>query len=656
MILAIAPVVLIPIALVVASGFAWLKLRKGSTGAATSPAIDPTLPTLKMSAGGSTAELYRNGPVWAFKVEGAVPATATDPNAGKAAVDMAQSFAASIANAPDAPILGAASSPTNDPLEFSIEKTEDIWTWSVTREAAAKVPGVPAVPTLVAGDGAETRSRAVLQVLSVLSANLDWLEHVPAAEGGGAPIPEPTRLPGIVVSGKTLAVTNLAAWITHVAPVIREQIADGLTAEQMLDELQVSTGIPNDGKINGKTTATVEDSVRKALDAIRGGTYLDVDPPDETIAALLVGANIQANLRHNDWWVGKYKGHVIVARPAKAPGGGGFGANLGDRWQYLIWVGNARGYDTAVAEQKIMDAGKKKNAAIRAAKDRIDAGMPGFDGVNTDAGTVFGAVVVPEAKVVCGYGEWLNPATGKCEKLEDLELADTIERELSAPWTSASKIEIVLFDFATGNYRTRRDWTLAIGVCLEARGDTPYGSLTSALEGEAPVQGSPFGDPLARFQIREAPKPGTIGGSGSAVENWDSFRSPVAFREQFQMKFERGPMVMSQQAKAMVPTVKVTKAPAPKANDALDPCDGTTHWPLPKRDAGFIVEKAAASWQAWKPEPKVQIYTSGTRVMLRITAAGLPVFADAEGAPSPALDFATTYNVTVKLQITGMNP
>jgi hypothetical protein len=667
--LAIGPaVILLPIGLALAGTFAWIRFGKKGSAAAVDPATGEPVPFIELRSGAAKARLFRNGATWNYTVQGPSPATGGNADAGAAAVAMAQDFATTIAGTPTAAVTGSAGSASNPSLEFSTEPYEDLWSWSVTTSdpVPSPIPGVPGKPISI-GQGAEdTRSRALLQILATLSDELDWLTV--QRQDGAAPPPMPgvNRLPGIVTSGDALAVTDLPAWIAYVSPFVREHLAEGHTADEIMDtEIAGGKDLPASTKLSGKSLAWVKANVERTVKAIADGDYLDVDSPDEQIAAQMVGADMRLALRHNDWWVGRHKDHVILVRPAKSAAlqPGQFGANLGTRWEYLIWTGNARGYDSAVRDRRTMNAGVVKNNTIKAARARIDAGFPGFEGVVGETGqnAPFSGVVGGAAQQTCGYGEHYDAALGKCVKTPEIELkGDIVERRISASsWQERTHVDIVLFDFATGSNRARRDWTLGFGVCLRPVSDAPFGTLSNPGDGGA----GPYGDPMQRFQIREAPPPGTFGSDGDRLDNesWADFIGDLAWKGQWQVKFERGAFVNVPQI-GSVPTVKITKAMDEidgAAAAELDPCPNVDErWPMPERDAGFNIHPFNGSWRLWKPVPTAKILVQGTRLVLRLEYTALPVFADVEGSTSPAMVgplYKTDYDLQVRIVATGMN-
>lgn len=631
---------LLPLMLLFGGGglFTWLALRKKkkSENDDEIKQIDDgsetvkKVPELILAGGRSKARLYRNGEVWAFVVDGPRPVSATDKDAGKAAVDMAQSFASSLAGEPDVPITGQATNPPYDSLAFSVEPRNDRWDWSVTTLHD------PINPQLLAAGQETSRSRGVLQILSELTRHLQWLK-VPAFEGA-TPLPEPpiSRLPGIVVTGNSLAVTSLPAWVAYASPFVREHLADGHSADEIMDsEIAGGEDLPLNTKLSGKPITEVRSAVQKVVNAVDNDAYLGAPPVDEKIAALMVGMDLTP-----DWVVEKYKNHVILVKPATpASSGGGFGLNPGASWEYIIWEGAQRGYDERAVATKEMPVGKKKADALKAAKKLIDDDFQEFDDGGNDSATVNpnwnededepsdagGWDPVPEGPMTIGKSLSLNP---------------------EASWDEDSTEEIVLFEMTKKT--DRRDWTLDFGLCLTAKGDKPFGSLSEQREDNVVRN-------YLRFQIRQAPPQDVIGGVGIPLdaEAWEDFDSPVAWKAQERIKFR------------LVPKANFLRLTMPQ-NDienesaaAVDPCpEKTERWPLPDRPEGFKVESDTRGWVAWLPLPRLQVFARNRKIILRMRYRGLPVFADREGGTSPAMSgapFDTKLKLEVKIKATGIN-
>lgn len=634
----IAMLPLLPLALLFGGGglFAWLALRKKKTAEpqkdggreiGEGPAVK-RVPELTLTAGRTKARLYRNGDVWAFVVDGPRPATATDKDAGKAAVDMAQSFASSVASEPDVPITGLATS-TDKSVAFSVEPRNGRWDWSVT-----SVPEQPAAPELLAAGEESSRSRGVLQVLSSLTKLIDWL-NVPAFEGSSAPSePAISRLPGIVVTGNSLAVTSLPAWISYVAPFVREHLADGHSADQMMDaEIAGGEDLPPDTKLSGKSIAEVRSAVQKIVNEADNEAYRGAPPIDEKIAALMVGMDLTP-----DWLVEQHAGNVILVRPASAPAaGGGFGLNPGSVWEYLIWEGNQRGYDERARASKQLQAGKKKNDALNAAKKLIDDDFQEFDDGGNDSATVNPDWNQQEPPP--DAGGW-DPVP-----VDPIDLSKSVSMTLTSRWASDSTQDIVLFEVSSKN--KRKDWTLDFGVCLSPKNKEPFGSLSKQRKDNVVVN-------YLRFQIRQAPPANAIGGVGSPLANsdWGDFDEPLTWKTQERIKFRR---TLRETLRLAAPQKDIDGQTAA----AVDPCpERSESWPMPDRPEGFIIERHTGGWAAWLPLPRLQVLVFGTKVVLRIKYRGLPVFVDREGAPSPAMDsaaFATKFKLEVKVRATGIN-
>lgn len=634
-VLAVIP--FLPLALLFGGGgfFAWLALRKKKEEPQKDgdkeiggDVPETVTPELTVKGGRTSARLYRNGDVWAFVVDGPRPVTATDKDAGKAAVDMAQSFASSIAGEPDVPITGLATSAERT-VAFSVEPRNGRWDWSVT-----SVSEQPTAPELLAAGEESSRSRGVLQVLSSLTSLIDWL-NVPAFEGSTAPPPAPgiARLPGIVVTGNTLAVTSLPAWIAYAAPFVREHLAEGHSADRMMDdEIAGGEDLPPETKLSGKPIAEVRSAVQKIVNEADDEAYLGAAPIDERIAALMVGADLKP-----DWTVERYKDYVVLVKPAIAPAaaGGGFGLNPGSVWQYLIWEGTQRGYDERALVTKQLPAGKKKGDALKAAKKRIDDEFKEFDDGGNDSATVN-----PDWNDEPDAGGW-DPAP-----VEPMTVGKSLSLKLAASWTTDLTKDIVLFEVT--DKTNRRDWTLDFGLCLTPDSEKPFGSLSDQREDTVNVN-------YLRFQIRQAPPQNAIGGVGIPLDAdaWADFDLPLTWKTQERIKFRRVPHTDGLRLTAPQKDIEDEIAAA------VDPCpDKNERWPLPDRPEGFVVESSTGGWTSWLPVPRLQVLVQGKKVILRVRFRGLPVFVDREGGTSPAMSGAlynTKFKLKLKVKATGVN-
>lgn len=639
-VLAVIP--FLPLALLFGGGglFAWLAFRKkkvepeeNSSKQIGEPSKPAALPELTLMAGRTKARLYRNGDVWAGVVEGPRPSTTTDKDAGKTAVDMAQSFASSAATEPDAPITGLATNPPYDSVAFSVELRNGRWDWTVT-----SVSDQPTAPELLAAGQEASRSRGVLQVLSELTRRVQWL-NVPAFEGSVAPpAPGISRLPGIVVTGNSLAVTSLPAWISYVSPFIREHLADGLSADQMMDE-EIGSGsdLPPETKLSGRPIAEVRSAVQKIVNDADNEAYRGAAPIDEKIAALMVGMDLKP-----DWLVEQYADHVILVKPGTggAAAGAGFGLNPGSVWQYLIWSGNQRGYDDRVKVSEQLSAGKKKGDALKAAKKLIDDDFQVFDDGGNDSATVN-----PNWNEVPDAGGW-DPTT-----VDPMSIGKSVTKTISGLWSEDETHEIVLFDLNAGSNDERKDWTLDFGVCLYPTSDDPFGTLSQQLRETVIVN-------YGRFRIRQALPANIIGGDGGASlqpDDWADFNTPLTWHTQVRVKFER----FKNQKR-----LRITKDPAVLEGESaqrVDACESReSRWPLPDQEVGFVVEGADNAWRTWKPVPRISVFVDGgTKLVMRLTYRGLPVFAEGNDVNKhrAMIDavFKTKLKLQVKIKATGIN-
>lgn len=638
MILAIVPAIPLLVLLFGGGGLAaWLlgKKKKGAAdpGKLPAPTVDPVpvpgrKPFLTLMSGTTVAELRKNGATWNFTVQGAAPATGGDEDAGAAAVQMAQAFATS---SPTGNVTGQAGSATSETLDLSVQQDQDVWDWAVT--GPSKLPYTaqgPQPPVLLEGSTETSRSRAILRVLAALGDHLDWLS-VPNLEGGGAPQPTPpnTSLPGLVITGTSVAVVNLAKWIAHAAPLIRADFEQNLSADQIMDAFFGDA--PDDAKVDGKSIKSVRDKVQDVIASIYDKKYLHKAPADEKVAAMIVGRDLDPEKAH----VSRYHEHVILARPVKAAPGGI--AIPGDQFEYLIWEGDMRGYDADAKAQKTMAAGKTRNATIRAAKDLID-GVEPFVLVNPEV-----LELNPKPEIFD-----VNPAAFAPPDPIDWSPKAKSYNITATSWRTRTIKDMKVFDFRDGEHAKRKDWTLGIGICVTRSGSSmPFGDLSEALTGGGSGIGD-FSDPMARFLIRNVAGEGGIGGIGVPVK-FETFATPLAFKAQFVAKFERGA------------TIRIVKA----LEDVTDTdngheigvCNDLEHqWPQSAEDDGFLVLPAAQDvWQPWAPTPRFKLIHEGPTLVLRMSIAGFPVFADSEGGMSPALEQNTPFKIAIKVWASGIN-
>ena len=636
-ILAIFPI-LIPIAALFAFGglFAFMGKKKKAaaedeTDAAgdldkPTPAPDPMtpgiVPFIEVRSGTTYVRLDRRGETWSFRVEGPVPATGGDSNPGKAAIDMLQSFAASN-NTDD--VTGDAASADGTVLEFGVQDDDGgRWEWSVTGKLATD----SSMEMLASGEE-KTRTTALLKTLAALSDALDWL-NIPSKDGGGVqkPPPEPpTAVHGIVTTGNALAVVNINAWRAYASPLVREDLEAGKTADQIMGELldPDNIGIDDDYTFSGKPGSDVRVRVGKIYDEIKEGKYLGTASPDDELATAIVGYSYKPK----DNFVMRWNGSTLLVRPRKG-GGNAASVNIDTRYEYLIWTGDMRGYDTdAVTET--MAEGKKRNQAISAAKAAID-GLPNADD---------GATVDPDwsdpgganpggANAVANLG-----LTVGTKPPPPIDVEGTRTLDISAPtWQQRATKDVVIFDFDEGQHRFRKDWTISVGLCITRDSDKPFGTLSHVLDGSNPGVDNAFADPLARFQIRNKPE--------SAID-WESFDSPLAFKRAYLAKFERTGAITKQ-----LEEITIT--------DEFDMCpDLQFRWPTPTNDV-FLVQKVASQYPTeWDPLPRARLVVSGKKLLLRLTFSGLPAFTDQEGGMSPALVMVTPYKLKIHTWASGIN-
>lgn len=593
------------------------------------PAVMPD-PFLTMTSGEHVAALSRMSPnLWAWKITGPRPDQGTGPNAGAAALDMARALAEA---QPGLAVVGDAGGGGEPTVEFSVEQDGDRWSWTVT-----SVPGVASLGPQMLGSGEEaSRGSAVLHVLSTVSSEVAWL-GVPSQEGGSVPIPQPdppasdVDLPGIIVVGNTLGVVNLSAWVAHARTSVRQALAQGLDADGMMDSI-LGENLPETAKLNGRSIASVRQALQGTLDRIYSDSYVDAVAPDDKVAAQIVGSDVV----RSEWLAKRHSGHVIVAKSQMAPGSGGIGIPK-VVWEYLIFPGPARRYDDSATERKVFNEPDWSRAkTIRAAEQSIDGTAPDDPQAPGGNDPLVLLDVLP--------GAFAPPAP----------LADSVSRSVKlapARWTAREAMNVEVFDFAKGANATRKDWTISIGVCITVPSNTPFGLLSTTLQGGAAPAVGQFGDAMMAFEIRNLPGGGGIGGNPIVLTDWSGFRQPLVYKAQFEGKFERGALV------------KITKQLVSIAGSAMaadvDPCPNRSQsWPVPSNPAGFsVLGNGIASWSTWDPAPRFKIIHVGPKIMLRVNYAGFPVFAQGQGGKAPALmpTPTTAFDIQVKTVADGRN-
>lgn len=620
MILAIAPFV--PLMLLLAAAVGGVIYASRHHQALPPPGgLSPTTDEkLVLSIAGSTGTLQRDGTSWAWSISGGPDAGASgsDADSGMAALAM---LTVLDKGAQDQPFTGRVSGPNTHELEVGGKIDADgVWTWTLTQQSKLPElsPGHPAPPALLDSGNGDTRVEAVAEALGAAATRMTWLTIQPF-EGAGAPMP--SSLPGLAIVGNQVGITSLAAWLAYDAPHVRAHLEAGHDAATIFE---TEIGDPgDDARLNGKPIAEVQANVAKLVNEVASGAYQGTASPDAAIAAALVGAETKVT----DAWGGAYKNHFILARPAT--GGGGLQA-AGDRWEYVLWAGESRGFDDEAIERKTMPMGKSRSQTIRFAKQRIDQGLPKGDG---QSGGDTGATVDPD---------WNKPeqAVWTGAELVQATVAPLITTSIGpVRYTQRKHVEVTIFDWAKDDHHLFKRWTFGIGVCVTSNDATPFGTLS--------VAANSIGAVIEAYAISNKPTPGKIGGHGAPVHATE-FRSPLTWKAQFTAEVERGAKVKL--IKALTPITGTGKGAQ------VDACaERDVRWPTPATAAGFNVLPAnQVQMVTWDSLPKVTMRIDGTRIKLRVEASGFPVFAQQKNAVQhTALDFPTELGVLINVWMAG---
>lgn len=608
---ALGPAVVV-IPLVLAGVFAGLFKLLGKKGTAPSPSI-AAAPFLDMTAGTTTAHLERKGTLWQWSLAGAATTAGSDADAGKAAVAMATALIEAV---PDTPLVGTAGGPQTPEHDFGVQSDGDGgWDWTIT--TPSKLPNIgdkPAPPSMVASGFEETLGGATIRMLAKLSGPVAWLDVIdPGGKVGGAGIPGVKQLPGLVISGSTVAVTDLPTWVAYAAPKMREWIDDGATADELMDAIVAD--LPEGATLSGKPIADVRARVTELLGMLRDGAYVAVAAPDEQLAAFIVGAQ----LRDPTWVASEYKGYVILVRPAA-------GGPPGTHWKWDVWRGGVRGYDDAAEKSETMPLNKTRTQAESAAKAYIDGTTVNPDWKDQQGVEPMTLTFIPPPK----DSEAFQPP------VKHISLA-------GAKFGKPNQQDIELFDFKDKQFYTFKHWRIVIGVCMRPT-DTPspFGMLSAYLaSGDV--------ESLAKMRIVNSDvQDGAIGPPPPVA--WSSFRKPLMWKAQLDGMVHAGPTI------GIDPFHDVTGT---GAGEQVDPCeDEPASWPTPSNDdAGFWVLPAGSTkFVQWMPAPQISLITKGTKVLARVVYRGFPVFVLGGGDVGYAqAGSMTKFRLAVKIWAAGTN-
>lgn len=187
---------------------------------------------------------------------------------------------------------------------------------------------------------------------AAVQAAKDWI----AGQMQGAPSPLVRR--GLRLSGdcERIQVVDLEAWIEHAANVVRQEGAE-LEAGELMAEAFLSV-FPEcemeTPKIRDRTWAQVEASVAQILDKFRSGKFASIEPPEEAIAARLVG--MSAPKREGEAFLMKQGPITYLVVVDRHPNG--------VWWRAFVWDNPHRdGLPVQAFEQTEQDAAK--NLAVQ---------------------------------------------------------------------------------------------------------------------------------------------------------------------------------------------------------------------------------------------------------------------------------------------------
>lgn len=577
---------------------------------APTPATNAGRDALVANTGSFKGELVRSpANDWRWTISGPSTTHGGDEDSGIAAVELVQTLGELSA---DTAFHGELQSRGAATIRWGVEAIPTGWGWSITRDGDASDPaGPPRPPIMVAHGVLASRPAAVYAALEGLSDYADWLDVHAGLEGSGAPVPTPTSLPGLAISGENVGITNLAAWLAYESPTVREQIEQGLEADEIINS--VLGTMSDEARLNGHSIDWVRNTVSSLLDSIRAGTYLGTASPDDAVAAALVGANYSPA----DWWVSARNGYVLLVRPAKiAAGQFGIGG-AGTRWRYSIWTGNARGYDEDVLQEVVTPAGKNRTQAIRLGKQAVDE----LNGVNKPIDNAI-FIPPPEPTQTTWAGGQITNDTTYVPPIKTVQIP-------AVSWRDRKSVDVVVFDWKAGDNAKYPDWLFGFGICITVDSGSPFGALG----------GGANYDP-DRWGIRNKPAPNAIGGTGVPITLLDFFQ-PTLYKAQYSARVLAGPKV---QITEQLHTITGTGE-----GDQVDACPGRTgHWPEAAQTAGFNVWGPDNQVATWNPRPDVKLLIAGTRIVLRVTVSGMPVFVGAKGGRFLALDSLTRMELKVK--------
>ncbi len=623
--LAIGPVaVIVPLVILGGIGALFAKLLRRKGTAPPEPGEVASAPFLDMAAGTTTAHLERNGANWAWSLAGAVTTAGSDANAGKAALAMSEAL---VTAEESAPITGSIGGPDVATHTFGVQPDgADGWDWTVT--TPSKLPAIgakPAPPIMVSSGTEDSHGVALVRALASLSKVIPWLD---VKDPGGAPVgtSAPVVKPGIVISGNTVAITDLATWVAYAAPKMRAFLDDGSTADEIMDA--VITDLPENTLLNGKSIADVRKRVTELLNLVRADDYVVVVAPDQELAAFLVGAQ----LRPAGWRAMQYEGYVILVRPVQVGS-----ANMGDA-EWLVWEGGSRGYDDTAIHQGVMARGKTLSQAERYAKQQIDQANNN-DGVWPGGGEAGGNQSADAA------GPIHQATAGELAPVSSEAYQPAVKHIAIGPtmWTKPNQTDVEIFDFAKKPFYSFKHWRIVVGVCFRPTDSKyPFGVVSTWLEAGLVAA-------LGNAKLVNSDVQDNAIGPPPAVW-WDNFNKPLLWKGQFDGMVHAGPTI------GIEPFADVT---GKGVGEQVDPCeDDAANWPTPSnRDAGFYVQPVGSTqFLPWHPAPEVTLIHKGTKVLARLRYRGFPVFVANKGGTAQAQAGATTkFTADVKIWAAGTN-
>lgn len=185
-------------------------------------------------------------------------------------------------------------------------------------------------------------------------------------------------------------------------------------------------------------------------------------------------------------------------------------------------------------------------------------------------------------------------------------------------WTNRKVHEFKVFEFI-GKWAACNDYDLLVGVCVQVPADNPYGLLSQYIA-DPSIDFS-----LGKVRLRNGLPPALGDDGGGGAVPWNSFAAPPCWKKQLSVRVRKvtGTQVYAEIGGA-ASTHDITGS---QAGHTVDRCpDLAVHWPI-SQDEIFGVQAWDGKWYPWQSIPKVELYTQGLAVFVRVTYVGVPNFA-----------------------------